>query len=65
MRDLQELKTGAQSWDDFLLGLAEKEMGRVELYIAETDLRLYQLGLGLTVKWSEVKKRLELCGKRK
>lgn len=65
VRALQELKTGAQNWDDFLLGLAEKEMDRMELYIAETDLMLYQRGVGKTVEWSEVKKRLEDHRKRK
>jgi hypothetical protein len=65
VRTLQELKTGAQNWDEFLLGLAEKEMDRMELYIAETDLLLYQKGVGRTVEWSEIKKRLEARRKRK
>lgn len=62
---LQELKTGAQNWDDFLLALAEKEMDRMELYIAETDLMLYQKGIGKTIAWSEVKKRRERRRKEK
>jgi len=65
VRALQELKTGAQNWDEFLLGLAEKEMDRMELYIAETDLMLYHKGVGKTVEWSEIKKRLEARRKRK
>jgi len=64
VRALQELKTGAQNWDEFLLGLAEKEMDRMELFIAETDLMLYQKGVGKTVGWSEVKKRLDARRKR-
>ena len=59
VRALQELKTGAQNWDEFPLGLAEKEMDRMELYIAETDLMLYRKGIGKTVGWSGIKKRLE------
>ena len=58
VRVLQELKTGAQNWDEFLLGLAEREMDRMELYIAETDLMLYRKGIGKTVEWKEVRKRL-------
>jgi len=65
VRALQELKTGAQNWDDFLLGLAAKEMDRMELYIAETDLMLYRKGVGKTVDWSEIKKRLGARRKRK
>jgi hypothetical protein len=65
VRALQELKTGAQNWDEFLLGLAEKDMDRTELYIAETDLMLRQKGVGNTVEWSEIKKRREARRKRK
>ena len=65
VRALQELKTGAQNWDEFLLGLAERELDRLELYIAETDLMLYQKGIGRTVGWREIKKRLEARRKRK
>jgi len=65
VRALQELKTGAQNWDEFLLGLAEKEMDRMELYIAETDLMLYRKGIGRTVEWGEVKKRLKARRTRK
>ena len=40
-------------------------MDRMELYIAETDLMLYQKGVGKTVEWSEIKMRFDLRRKRK
>ena len=40
-------------------------MDRMELYIAETDHMLYQKGIGKTVEWGEIKKRLEARRKRK
>lgn len=44
LRLLQEFKTGAQNWDEFLVDLIESEMDREDIEFAERLLKDYKAG---------------------
>ncbi len=59
VRLLQQLKTGAQNWDQFLLELAERDLDRLEADIARADLALFRAGKGELVPLSAVRREFQ------
>jgi hypothetical protein len=58
LRLMQEFKTGAQNWDNFLLNLMEKEMDRDDVEHARKILADFKSGKVPSVPFSEVRKEL-------
>lgn len=54
LRLLQEMKTGAQTWDDFLRELAERDLDRLEHRLARMDLALFRAGKAPVVPLEDV-----------
>ncbi len=55
LRLLQQFKTGAQNWDDFLLDLLEREMDKEDLEFARQVLENYHRGKDRGISLSKVR----------
>ena len=60
VRLLQQMKTGAQNWDEFLRELAERDLDRLESDIARKELALFQARKGKVIPLSTVKREFLL-----
>lgn len=61
---LQGMKTGDQNWDEFLRGLAERELDRMEVELGESALELYHRGVGKAVEWTDIRDQVGSRRKR-
>jgi hypothetical protein len=59
LRLLQNLKTGAQTWDDFFREWVERECDRLEGEATRTDLEEFKRNPGPTVPWAEVRRKIQ------
>jgi hypothetical protein len=55
LRLLQQFKTGAQNWDDFLLDLLEREMDKEDIEFARRVLGDYHRGADKGIPLSKVR----------
>lgn len=58
LRLLQNLKTGAQTWDEFFHDWAEHEMDRLELVESRSDVEEYRRRPEPTVSLTEVHRQI-------
>jgi hypothetical protein len=58
LRLLQQFKTGAQNWDEFLLDLLEREMDREDVQYASALLEQYAAGKVVATSLSAVRRSL-------
>jgi hypothetical protein len=58
LRLLQQFKTGAQNWDEFLLDLLEREMDREDVRYASALLEQYAAGKVVATPLSAVRRSL-------
>ncbi len=64
LRRLQQMKTGAQTWDEFLRELAERDLDRLEESIATKDLALYQTEKAKVIPLEDVLREFRLKRRR-